>query len=307
MASNRTFCSRRAQHAGATLAGTATEATQWLLVEVPDPWGRNALADSRLPTAVKSHLLAWEAAAAGRRVQFIRRETRVFDAPDRITVFAARVPARSSAPSPPPALYAFHLADYGDILDLDLGRLPEPHGALRGDRRTEPIFLTCTNGRRDACCAKWGRAMASALAGAAPRHAWQTTHLGGHRFAPTLLVLPHGSQYGWLEPNDAEPLVAAHRSGRLYRLDRYRGHVGFPRPVQAAAVFLREQLGRRALDALTRVHTAENGRSSRVRLGGDGRTYDVTIRHEEGEPMALSCGAAPKSTPHFMPVSCHPV
>ena len=42
--------SRRSQ-AGEPLAGTASEATSWLLVEVRGAWGRDAVADSGLPPA----------------------------------------------------------------------------------------------------------------------------------------------------------------------------------------------------------------------------------------------------------------
>lgn len=292
---NSTFCSRRAKQAGVSPAGTATEATTWLLVEVPAPWGSKALAESDLPSEVKSHLLAWEAAADDRRVQFIRREVKSFDVPGRITVFVARVSRRS------PRLYALHLGDYGEILHVDLGRLDGKQLPSKGAEYSEPLFLTCTNGRRDACCAKWGREMASAMAEAAGDMAWQTTHLGGHRFAPTLLVLPHGSQYGWLEPDDASPLVDAHRSGSLYRLDRYRGHVIFRRPVQAAAAFLREKVGCKELGAPAFAGMRAEDETSRVRFRLEGKTYEVQIHHEEGEVIPLSCGTDPEPTERFKP------
>lgn len=298
---NRTFCSRQARQADTSLAGTATEATRWLLVEVPAPWGGKALAESDLPPDVKSHLFAWEGGADNRRVQFIRRETNAFDARGRITVLLASVSSPLTS-TDSPALHTLHLNDYGDILNVDLERLAGRPLPSKGTSHSEPIFLTCTNGRRDACCAKWGRAMAEALSAAAGDQAWQTTHLGGHRFAPTLLVLPHGSQYGWLEPDDAGPLVEAHRRERLYRLDRYRGHVGFTRPVQAAAAFLRETIDCQALGALSVVHAAMDDETSRVRLRVGTETYDVQILHEEGETMALSCGATPEPTERLTPI-----
>ena len=298
---NRTFCSRQARQADTSPAGTATEATRWLLVEVPAPWGGKALAESDLPPDVKSHLLAWEDEADDRRVQFIRRETNAFDTSGRITVFAASVSSHPAASTNPPALYALHLDDYGDILHVDLAHLADRSRSSNGAPRSEPIFLTCTNGRRDACCAKWGRAMAGAMSAAAGGQAWQTTHLGGHRFAPTLLVLPHGSQYGWLEPDDAGPLVEAHRRERLYRLDRYRGHVGFKRPVQAAAAFLREQIDCHTQGALSVVRATTDDETSRVRLRTAAKTYDVQILHEEGETLALSCGGAPEPTERLTP------
>jgi (2Fe-2S) ferredoxin len=200
--------------------------------------------------------------------------------------------------------------------------LGEQHRPLNSASCTGPIFLTCTNGRRDACCAKWGREMASAMTEAADHEAWQTTHLGGHRFAPTLLVLPHGSQYGWLEPDDAEPLVKAHQAGRLYRADRYRGHVGFSRPVQAAAAFLRDEIDDHRLEALALVRatrgagttehqvpghepsggTASLATTSLVRLRVGTTTYEVEVRHEEGQAVPSSCGADPTPSERLTPV-----
>ena len=64
-------CAEASLDAGEELAGTATEAADWLLVEVPGAWGRDALADTALPDAVREALLAFP----GRAV-LVRRPTR---------------------------------------------------------------------------------------------------------------------------------------------------------------------------------------------------------------------------------------
>ena len=56
----------------------------------------------------------------------------------------------------------------------------------------------CTNGRRDRCCALLGRPLAAEIVAAGHSEVWEVTHLGGHRFSPTMLVLPHGYAYGRL-------------------------------------------------------------------------------------------------------------
>jgi len=53
--------------------------------------------------------------------------------------------------------------------------------------------LVCTHGTRDSCCGRRGASLAVKLAAAGLRageNFWRTSHLGGHRFAPTFLVLP---------------------------------------------------------------------------------------------------------------------
>ncbi len=52
-------CSESSLAAGEPLAGTATEATSWLLVEVRGAWGRDAVADSGLSPAVREALDAF--------------------------------------------------------------------------------------------------------------------------------------------------------------------------------------------------------------------------------------------------------
>ena len=46
-----------------------------------------------------------------------------------------------------------------------------------------PLLLVCTHGRRDACCAQFGRPTAMALARRYGTAVWETTHVGGDRFA----------------------------------------------------------------------------------------------------------------------------
>ena len=51
---------------------------------------------------------------------------------------------------------------------------------------------------------------------------WQTTHIGGHRMAATLIAFPQGIVYGHLDPSDAEAVVTNHRAGYLLT-HKYRG------------------------------------------------------------------------------------
>lgn len=189
------------------LAGTAPTDTAFLLVEHAGAWGRKAVAESRLPEAVKAHLEG----LAGVRVQLIRRHggesgsgLRVFHATVRGDGFHVRTTV---------------LDDVEALLTLDLERDLTEHD--------DGLWLVCTNGRRDRCCAEIGRPIAAALAARWPAETWETTHLGGHRFAGTLLALPSGHTLGRLSTENAVRACVEVAAGGV-PVELSRGRAGRP-------------------------------------------------------------------------------
>jgi hypothetical protein len=98
--------------------------------------------------------------------------------------------------------------------------------------------LVCTHGRRDICCGSKGTALANELSDDPARFGgtvrlWRTSHTGGHRFAPTAIVLPHGTVWAFLDADALRRITF--RDGRLDDLlPRYRGCAGVgPAAVQA--------------------------------------------------------------------------
>jgi hypothetical protein len=134
--------------------------------------------------------------------------------------------------------------------------------------------------------------VAQAATDAAPDAAWQTSHLGGHRFAPTAVVLPHGTHYAWLRPDDMPDLWAAHRRGHLYDLDRMRGAVHRPRPAQAACLALRKRLGCTALDTVQGEVVASRDEHWTVRVRTRDASWTVQVGQEpHGASFPHSCGS----------------
>jgi len=70
--------------------------------------------------------------------------------------------------------------------------------------------------------------VAQALAGRFPALAWETTHVGGDRFAANLVILPSGGYYGRLDPEDAVRVAESALRGRI-DLDRLPRHGGSSR------------------------------------------------------------------------------
>ena len=296
------FCSQAARAGSEHLYGTGAEVSAWLLLEVPRPWGAKAVAESDLPKAIRERLLTWKADAPRARVQLIRKEVGTKQEEGAIQLYAASVtPART-------ALYHARLDAYQNISALDLAFVADERNPS-GDVWTpteERLVLTCVNGKRDRCCAKWGRPIHRAFSKAAGVSAWQTTHLGGHRFAPTTLVLPDGIHYGWLAPSEAAPLAEAHRRGEIYRLDRLRGEVVFDRPVQAAAYFLRRETACRKIGEVRLMAAEQNEAGWQVTFAIADTRYRVTLAVESVTvSYPKSCGDAPgASISQYRLVTC---
>jgi hypothetical protein len=114
------------------------------------------------------------------------------------------------------------------VKDLAAGSAPS-FGSPAG----EPVFLVCTHAQRSLCCSRYGVPLARALAVRHPGQVWETTHVGGHRFAANLVILPHGLFYGPVGLETATAAIGAYQRGAV-ALDRYRGRAGTPRPGQEA-------------------------------------------------------------------------
>jgi hypothetical protein len=202
------------------MAGTAPTDTEMLLVECPGPWGRDAVTDNRLPDEVRAHLSSLDL-----KVFLLRR----YDgsAGTGTHVFHARATASGFD------VRGTVLDRPEDLLDLDLD-LTAGAGALTA--YDAPLWLVCTNGKRDRCCAELGRPVAGLLAQQWPEGTWETTHLGGHRFSGTLMALPSGITLGRLDISTATAACEAVARGEV-PLEWTRGRAGRPGVEQARELY----------------------------------------------------------------------
>ncbi|WP_399890121.1 sucrase ferredoxin [Streptomyces sp. BBFR51] len=298
-------CSTVSRDLDEPVSGTAPVARTWLLLEQPGPWGAKALTSSHLEPALGRAL---EAAAKGTgvRVALIRRPGRHADrgTPAERRVYAAHtVPGRVW-------LHGTTIGDPRRLLDLDFAALG------RGDRHTfdsvldggphlgDPLALVCTNGKRDRCCALLGRPLAAELAAGGADGVWEVTHLGGHRFSPTVLVLPHGYVYGRVRSHTVEEILHGAREGRIV-VEGCRGHSAWERPGQAAELAVRSAAGEDAAEALSVVRTDGAAPRWEVTLAHrDGRHWRVTVvQSASAPPRPESCGASVLGSPARMEVT----
>ena len=267
-------CSAASRADDEPCAGTASTVRRFLLLEQPGPWGIDAVRDARLPDPVRQRLVD------------LRDR-------DRIRPLLVRPCARARtrdarvflADTASGELRGTTLNRVEELSELDLSTLSPVDG---------PLFLACTHGRHDACCAERGRPLATALAEAAPEHTWEVSHIGGDRFAPNVLVLPDGLYYGRLEPADAGGFVARHLDGRL-DLDHLRGRSTLPFVAQAAEVHLRRETGDDAASPVRLLASRREGEEHVVDLALDSRHWRVRIHPVSRGTARLTCRATRES------------
>jgi hypothetical protein len=272
-------------HTGAipNLASATTGARTWLLVEHPGPWTARSLDECDLPEAVT--LLVKRAVAIGVRPQLIRRPgARPSRRPGPATSAPIHVMVASSTGEAPWVAEGF----FDDPMDLDLDSLVRgvvPESCILV---SEPVFLVCTHARHNACCARIGLPLARALAGELPDKVWETTHVGGDRYAANLVCLPHGLYYGSMSQAAAIAAANAYRRGEVV-LDRFRGRAGIPEPSQAVEHFIRSRTGDLSIGGVAVESSRSDGDVTEAIAHGGGVRYRVVV---ERTVINSPCGTA---------------
>jgi hypothetical protein len=289
------WCAALARALDEPLPGTAPVAPRWVCVEHRGTWPSDITLHR--DDAVRAFLA--RAIAAGWRPLLVRMPGR------RPTDGPTRVFLADTAP-PAPRVTVLRVVDPTALAEITL---PGPDAPLPGEMVTNPMLLVCTHGRRDRCCAVDGRALARAVSVSGEPDVWECTHLGGHRFAPTALVLPTGYVYGRL---DLAGAVAALKAATVGEVEPAlcRGRSTWAAPGQVAELAVRSATGLRDADALSVASPIEglsasaplDDRASHVVVTAvDGRRWEVTVQATAcpgNRPVSCGAAALPVTTLH---------
>ena len=185
------------------------------MLEVRDRWQAKNLVDNQLPEVVQRWLKDIEHRAGELgwlpRFQFIRKRN-PDDAP--LTLMTCRNNVLNSAV----------FSDFDELVKVD--PINDPFETIK-----EPTYFVCAHGSRDQCCSRLGLETWRQLERLTPGNTWQTTHLGGHRFAPNVLVLPTGRMYGRVYADRAEEFFESIESGSP-AWEFARGNASLPKQAQ---------------------------------------------------------------------------
>ena len=265
----RIYCSDLCLASGEPLLGTAGQVDVWLMLEYKPVWRAKATEDNDLAASMKAWLERTVAAYAAKgqtaRPQFIRRPE--LDTTDVSLFVGADGELRHTQ------------GDYATIATLDL---PNGHDAL--PRIEEPHYFVCTNGQRDLCCARYGLPVYARLRELAGGRVWQTTHVGGHRFAPNVLALPQGALYGRVFADDVDAFYAKVEDGEL-ALPHLRGRAALPPAAQVAETLV---------DGARALHVIDGDRVTFETAAG---TRSVSVRESDSAfEVIASCGKTETET-----------
>jgi hypothetical protein len=223
-------CSEQSLNAREDIFATAPRVDVWFLLEYRGAWTDKAFLDSKIPEDVKERININLETIPNARLQLIKRGS---NSGDTLKFYIAKSDELE------PKLFEFDFRSYEEILGLDINKILKGNYNLR----EEPLFLVCTNGAYDRCCGKYGAPVyLEAVKNEMDFMVWQTTHLGGHRFAANVLHLPYGIYYGRVTHLGVHKLIEDSRNCGI-DLEHYRGRSCYNKDVQAAEYFLRTKTG----------------------------------------------------------------
>jgi hypothetical protein len=277
-AAKRPPCSDQSLARDDPMYGTASAGSSWMMLELSGAWGPSAFLQS--PSCIDPELgraIVRRVEKARMRITAIRRPGRRADTP-RWRWFVAHADVGRES------LHCGEVSDPREFLDLALD-------GSDGQLSADPLVAICAHGKHDQCCAVRGRNACQAIAAAYPEITWECSHLGGDRFAATMLVLPDGLCYGRVDTAESAELIRLYLDGRLD--NRFlRGRTSLPHAVQAAQHFVREASGNDRIDALHPLEVERGEHRIRVVLTGDSGPLEVVLREEMSEPLLSQCHAS---------------
>lgn len=217
------LCSVVSRESGDDPAGSAGAFHAALLVEVAPPWGQDISRSRRFPDGLRDVL------ATAQQAGLFQKFTAFMPEKDRSVAGHTRV-FRFSRPDTGMDAGAFSRYEKAEFLipDAELsssfgGIFSGSHEyAVEENRDAREVFV-CVHNNRDVCCGRFGTELHRALKEVESRELrlWRCSHLGGHRFAPTMMDFPTGTVWGHANPQTAASLVRHEmdpaEAGRLYR------------------------------------------------------------------------------------------
>lgn len=290
-------CSARcSDHQVEPLAGTAKKEKRLVVLEFPGGWSRDVLDGGTFGKEL-TEKISRKLSDAGAGLQLIRKPGRKGRSVSTLHVYVVDTRAATCVGTT--------ISQVAEVLDLDLvGAESSPSF----QPVTHPLLLVCTHAKRDACCAIKGRPLARELDDSFGGDiVWETSHMKGHRFAPTSLLLPWGYSFGRTSVADAARITERALYG-MFSVQGNRGRGIYGPTGQVAELAVASLVGE-SQETLRwgDLSVVPAGEVESAAVGGgesveawerveheDGRTWVVGLACRRVDGVVASCGTLPK-------------
>lgn len=299
------FCSVETRKSRQDLIASIEYRPHHLLVEFPEPWEHTYSLSPHYPEKLAVTL---QSLAKKQHVVTVNgfAPDSVYSQKDRTRVFYLR--ALSSSYQKLEFLFpSQNLADRVEklVLSNDPGSEFEE---FKVDELGSRDYFICAHFNRDRCCGIFGRALYEKMREAeflknSGLRLFKCTHIGGHRFAPTMFEIPSMTFWGYLDETSMRNIMS--RENISSAVDHYRGGSGLMSPYFQVAE--REVLRRVGWDWFHYEHRTftgsfhEKSATITVRLQKNPQTPEnvLTVEIDAIEPSLMLANCADLSPQPF--------
>jgi hypothetical protein len=229
----RYFCAEASRQAEEDMIGSAIGSQSYLLIECPQPWKSEAFESSAIPQSLRDAIAKVKHSHPQIRCLLISNHERRHMSQAKVIIYD-RPQAQFLNNY---TRYEVNVASLEEVSHVISEFLNQTLPATAKEQSQIKDVFVCTHGSHDQCCARYGipfyrRAIAMlADFGLSNVRIWQTSHFGGHRFAPTAITFPDGRYYGGLTVEFLYNLLT--QTGDFKEIVHcYRGWSGLPPELQ---------------------------------------------------------------------------
>jgi hypothetical protein len=308
---NTFFCSDNSRNAQEDMIGSATNCDTYVLIECRPPWAAEPFDTKWLPENLRK--LQLEIKKAKLSVKFLLIANNESHKANNTTLLIYQAQKGTNNINNINNSYSKHeflLPSLEEVAGVVKKCLAGGNSAYEVEAIASRDILVCTHGSRDRCCARYGNPFyyhaQSTIAdlGLKNIRLWKSSHIGGHRFAPTMIDLPQGRYYGGITQEYFQSILT--RSGDIDLFNQiYRGWGMFPESLQVLERELIQRYGWSWFDYKVSGRILEEN-EDRSKIQGeisftttDGSKYiylgEITKNNSKSLELKVSCNAVKDS------------
>lgn len=201
---NTYFCADNSRNLNEDIIGSAPTNEIYILIECPTPWEENAFNSRQIPSNLRCLKEQIQKQKISINLLLVNKENSKNLSKKTKSVIVFKKKQDFSNCFSRLEMEVQSLEDVAPLIESYLNKTDSVNDY--SDTNVRDILI-CTHGSHDKCCAKYGIPFyREALATVKDLqltnvNVWQSSHFGGHRFAPTAIDFPEGRYYGDLDQN----------------------------------------------------------------------------------------------------------